>query len=81
MNAECYEISIKSLLEENSRLKRTLVLLDKTKRGEEIPAEAQLELKLLKGLSESPYSRSKRQERDTERESQESPKFRVLEGL
>lgn len=77
MNAECYEISIKSLLEENTRLKRTLLLLDKTKRGEEIPAEAQLELKLLKGLTETPHSRSKRAERDSE----ESPKFRVLEGL
>ncbi len=33
LNAECYEISIKSLLEENSRLKKTLILLDKSKKG------------------------------------------------
>ncbi len=51
MTAECYEISIKSLLEENTRLKRTLTLLDKSKRGENLPPQAELELKLLKGLT------------------------------
>lgn len=61
-NSECLEISIKTLLEENDRLKNTLLALYTKRPEEELPKEVELELKILLNMRDSNMRLERKQE-------------------